>query len=335
MMKKLCLMLIALLMGLTAAVAAAELTPGATVSFGTYEQDGKEANGREAIEWVVLKVDRNRALLLSTHILGAVTAYDNLQSVDRQVITDSYIWPNSLQRDWLNNDFLSVAFTDSEQRAIVSVTVRNGSDQSATGASAGSNTTDRLFLLSWAEYERYADLIPAATFTQTALEAADRASGFVDGNYRCNRYSAIPWALRSAGGEAWQVDCVGADGSLTVSDSRRVTLRPACWVTLDGLLSENPQYATAVSTAAAKAAATATPAPTADSASTGLRIRITGRGVLLRNSTDAEDKSGVTTSLGDTFPVMRVLEVDGETWYEITYDRRTYYMMGKYAELVE
>ena len=41
------------------------VTVGSTVRFGTYEQDNDVSNGPEEIEWTVLDVDGNRALLIS------------------------------------------------------------------------------------------------------------------------------------------------------------------------------------------------------------------------------------------------------------------------------
>ena len=46
-------------------------TVGSIVRFGDYEQDNDEGNGEEPIEWIVLDVDGDRALLLSRYALDA------------------------------------------------------------------------------------------------------------------------------------------------------------------------------------------------------------------------------------------------------------------------
>ena len=50
---------------------------GSIVTFGMYEQDGDAHNGKESIEWIVLDVQEDRALLLSVHTLDAVTYNGN------------------------------------------------------------------------------------------------------------------------------------------------------------------------------------------------------------------------------------------------------------------
>ena len=42
-----------------------DVTVGATVRFGVYEQDNEPLNGPEEIEWLVLDVDGNKALVIS------------------------------------------------------------------------------------------------------------------------------------------------------------------------------------------------------------------------------------------------------------------------------
>ena len=42
-------------------------TAGSIVTFGSYEQDNDKDNGTEAIEWMVLEVKDNQALLLSVY----------------------------------------------------------------------------------------------------------------------------------------------------------------------------------------------------------------------------------------------------------------------------
>ena len=42
---------------------------GDTIKLGTYEQDNNKSNGKEEIEWRVLDIDGNEALLISEYAL--------------------------------------------------------------------------------------------------------------------------------------------------------------------------------------------------------------------------------------------------------------------------
>ena len=51
------------------------------VTFGKYEQDGLRSNGAEAIEWLVLDVQEDKALLLSRYALDSMPYHDNYKAV--------------------------------------------------------------------------------------------------------------------------------------------------------------------------------------------------------------------------------------------------------------
>ena len=51
----------------------ADAEVGDHVSFGTYEQDSDDSNGPEEIEWIVLKVEPDRVLLISKYALDRKT----------------------------------------------------------------------------------------------------------------------------------------------------------------------------------------------------------------------------------------------------------------------
>ncbi len=88
---------------------------GSIITFGAYEQDNDLTNGKEPIEWIVLDVDKktNRALVISRYGLDARAYHSG--DWDTQYPT----WEKSEIREWLNNDFLSAAFTAEEQKGIV------------------------------------------------------------------------------------------------------------------------------------------------------------------------------------------------------------------------
>ena len=100
---------------------------GSTVSFGVFEN--------QPIEWQVLEVKDNKALLLSKHILFK-TAYD---------INGSGTWKTSSLRQYLNGDFYENCFTKSEKNAIITSNIKVNSGDSK----------DRIYLLSVDEVNKY------------------------------------------------------------------------------------------------------------------------------------------------------------------------------------
>lgn len=82
---------------------------GSRLTMGTYEQDNDLQNGQEPITWVVGDVTDNKALLISEYILDC-------KLFDTAVGTS---WKDSTLRKWLNEDFYSAAFSETEKTSIV------------------------------------------------------------------------------------------------------------------------------------------------------------------------------------------------------------------------
>lgn len=112
---------------------------GSTVTFGSYEQDNNTSNGAEPIEWEVLSIEGNRALLISKNVLDCKPYNTEL--------TDDVTWETCTLRGWMNNEFLNTAFTASEQALIPTVTLSNP-DNSYNGTEGGNDTQDKVFVLS-------------------------------------------------------------------------------------------------------------------------------------------------------------------------------------------
>ena len=83
---------------------------GMHVYFGVYEQDGDEANGPEDIEWIILDIQGDKALLLSRYALDRVIYNNNA--------ANGIYWQNSNLRSWLNGEFVEKAFAYYEQKRI-------------------------------------------------------------------------------------------------------------------------------------------------------------------------------------------------------------------------
>ncbi len=116
---------------------------GAYVKFGSYPQNNGSA--KEPIEWLVLEVNGNKALLVSRYALDCQSYHHGCVSMT---------WERSDLRKWLNNDFLKAAFSAEEQCRIKLSEVVND-DNRAYSTRGGNNTQDWVFCLSLAEAERY------------------------------------------------------------------------------------------------------------------------------------------------------------------------------------
>lgn len=144
--------------------AGASYKVGDIIKFGHYEQDGNTANGKEEIEWEVLKVESDRILVVSKYALD--TKPYNTEYAD-------VTWENCSLRNWLNDDFKNAAFSQEEQKKIPVVTITND-DNPYYGTEGGNNTEDQVFCLSATEinnligYDRY-DVQDLSGFSQKMI----------------------------------------------------------------------------------------------------------------------------------------------------------------------
>lgn len=120
------------------------LKVGDTIKFGNYEQDNNESNGAEEIEWIVLDVDFDSALIISKYCLDC-------QPYDEDCFNE---WEGSSLRKWMNDTFYYMAFSSKEQNNILLSDITNpGNDMYDVYSSR--NTSDKLFALSMDEAGEY------------------------------------------------------------------------------------------------------------------------------------------------------------------------------------
>ena len=190
---------------------------GDYVIFGNYEQDNDLSNGKEPIEWVVLDVQDNRALLLSRYALDC-KPYNNKYG--------QVTWELCTLRSWLNNDFLQEAFDLEIQESILTVTVSTDENPKYS-VYLGKETRDKLFLLSILEAEAYFDNNKERTCLVTAYAIAQ------------GDQSVGGWWLRTPGDDSIHTAAVRADGVINyVGYSINInwcTVRPAFWIDLESL----------------------------------------------------------------------------------------------------
>ena len=112
-------------------------------TFGSYPQG---ANGEEQpIEWRVLAVESGKALVISEKLFDCVQYNETYTDVT---------WETCTLRKWMNNDFISKAFSSSQQAKLATVTNENR-DNPDYHTSGGNATQDKIFALSIDEAEKY------------------------------------------------------------------------------------------------------------------------------------------------------------------------------------
>ena len=107
-----------------------------SVVLGSYEQDGDIANGKEGIEWFVLKKENNKALLISKYILDYVE-YSN-------ILGKYTVWKDSRLRAWSNHEFYDSSFNEKEKVLIAATKIKNY-DNPVYGNTSGPTTIDKIF----------------------------------------------------------------------------------------------------------------------------------------------------------------------------------------------
>lgn len=187
-----------------------------TITLGCYQQC--------AINWTVLAVEGNQALLVSTLAL-------DVQPYDDGSTAQNTTWEDCSLRRWLNTSFLSAAFTESEQQVILTTTVSNPGYTNSSGQyiDGGNDTQDKLFLLSMDEVKAYFVNDDARRAGYTAYAASQGANVY-------DSYGYCYWWLRSPGLAQNRAAGVSVTG-LAYRDGSYVNypyaaIRPAMWVRL-------------------------------------------------------------------------------------------------------
>lgn len=214
-----------------AAARDAKFAVGNYVTFGRYPQT-KAGKDKTPIEWLVLARDGSKALLISRYGLDA-QPYNTTNS--------EVTWETCTLRTWLNSTFYNKAFSSAEQAAILTTNVDNSKYQCYSGWSTngGNNTQDKVFLLSYAEANKYFD-VTHDNSSNTKSRVAPTAYAIAQGAWTsssdktADRTYAGCWWMRSPGGRQIYAAVVDSDGWLrnrVNGDSGSV--RPALWVNIE------------------------------------------------------------------------------------------------------
>lgn len=108
---------------------------GSIIRFGNYYKNNETT--KEPIEWIVVQAENDKVFVITKDIIECKTFDDK----------GSKIWKDSSLRSWLNNDFLKIAFTESERNDIPDVNLNTTVDGNET------STTDKVFILASDEIE--------------------------------------------------------------------------------------------------------------------------------------------------------------------------------------
>ena len=198
----------------------ADLKEGNIFLYGQYEQDGNLSNGAEAIEWQVLVVEEDRALVISRYGLDAKPYNEEKTRVT---------WETCTLRAWLNGEFYNSAFSEAEKVQIREVRVKNP-NKATYGTKGGNHTTDRIFLFSIEEAERYF-AYDEARKCQPTIYAKNNGAYILDSGG-----GMTWWWLRSPGHSDNYAAFVNTNGRVSFIGSfvkdTDTSVRPAFWLNL-------------------------------------------------------------------------------------------------------
>ena len=161
------------------------------VQFGRFDGMNSKSGEVEPIEWRVLDVDGDRLFLLCETGLTDEVSFGDEEDFYRK-------WSDSYARIWLNGEFYETAFTPEEQAMIQETELTDPAVDDlhfyvpAYGReiSLADPTTDRVFLLSMTEYEKYFG--ERCQYVKT---------GYIYHEYNEKIYSTVldGWVLRTMG----------------------------------------------------------------------------------------------------------------------------------------
>ena len=208
---------------------------GDIIQFGSYPQS-KASDGTyqtEPIEWRILSISGNTALLLSDKILDYSTYHSSWINIT---------WEKSKIRTWLNNTFYNKAFNEDEKQYILLSDIAN-EDNPTYNIDAGNDTTDKIFLLSLQESINgsYGFLSRYDEHSSRVASATDYAVN--NGVYVRGSNNVADWWLRTPGSDASRA-CVATDRGYTHPGGAGVAyqgdgVRPAMRIDLDAIKEEN------------------------------------------------------------------------------------------------
>ena len=192
---------------------------GDVITFGTYEQDNNISNGSEAIEWQVLDIDGNQALIISKFALDCQQY--NTEWAESE-------WETCWLRTWMNGTFINAAFSREEQMRILDTNV-SADINPEYSQNVGANTVDKIFALSIIEACKY--------FTSDESRKCELTEYAKANGAWSSQKNECWWWTRTPGGLNINTAVVDYDGSIYYRgpncDDTNGCVRPAMWINLE------------------------------------------------------------------------------------------------------
>lgn len=183
----------------------------------------------EPIEWLVLKEESGKKLLLSNLVLNANVYNYETEFNKKFDHNGGYGYGNdyalSSIRLLLINDFYNLAFSNSDKSKILETLVDNSASHTATEDYESTNTNDKVFLLSYKEVK-----LLIKNESQRMADASDFAKIHGLAEYENNIGS---WWIRGAVNECETsgfVNCYGGIHTEPNLHSETRGIRPAIWI---------------------------------------------------------------------------------------------------------
>ena len=129
---------------------------GDTITFGEFEQDNNESNGKEPVEWIVLSKTGDSLLVITKYGLETAADNDAYDFERKDGGTGKQIsWDKHLFREDMNSTrFIDYMFSEEEQNKLLYFNIK--ADQNPEyDENPGEDTADKIFLLSATEVDKY------------------------------------------------------------------------------------------------------------------------------------------------------------------------------------
>ncbi len=172
-----------------------DLHRGSVINFGKWHKKTEE--DMESIEWIVLDIEDDKALLISRYGIECLP-----YNTEKKPTT----WAGSSLKEWLNNDFFKNAFSKEEKDMIAVSHVVAERNPIYMITNPGIDTDDKVFLLSRQEAAKYFPSDEARQCKPTTY-AKKRGVDCIDDNF-------CWWWVCTPGNESHRAVRIDADGSL-------------------------------------------------------------------------------------------------------------------------
>ena len=206
-----------------------QFEPGKSIKLGKYEQDNNTKNGTETIEWIVLKRDRDKALLISKYALDCLP-FQNVRGDGKSAST----WANSYLRKWLNNEFYNTSFSAQEKKEILLTDIKGEEYRDwHSEKHMDEDTQDRVFLLSLSETQDLFDSPQSCMCKPTKYAISKNVYVYDSGT--------CIWWLRTPGRNTYYMTYVDSTGytdstgavaysTFKEGEPSHIGVRPALWI---------------------------------------------------------------------------------------------------------